>query len=207
MSKPPEQLMPEEEQQLIKRAKEGDQEALGQLLAAHQDRVFRTALSLVRGDEDKAAEVAQSVLISAFRHMEQFQGAAKFSTWLYRMTVNFSKNQAVSEGRRKARFVSMTAPKKEGSEEMVQRDFATGNPSPSDEAAAREELRILEEHLNGLADDYRLVLTMRYWEDASYDEISDALSIPLGTVKSRINRARAELRKRMKDVLETEDLP
>lgn len=196
------QIAVQQESELIDRAQNGDEAAMDILLKTHQDRVFRTALGLVGGDEEAALEIAQDVLISAFRHLHQFRGASKLSTWLYRMTVNFAKNRAVSRGRRSARFVSLSNPISSDSQERVQRDVPEDKPLPRDEAAGRETIEILRDRIAELPEEFRAALMLRYFEDLSYEEIAEALEVPIGTVKSRINRGRAELRKSMADILE-----
>lgn len=192
------------ESALIVRARNGDASALERLLASHQDRVYRTALGFVAGDEEAAFELAQEVLISAFRHIGQFRGDAKFSTWLYRMTVNFSKNRAVAEGRHKRRFVSSNVKKGDGSDDEIERPFRARGPSAREQAAGNEMMEILHARLGHLSEEFRTVIVLRYIEDRSYEEISEAVGAPIGTVKSRVNRARAELRKLMGDVLSPE---
>lgn len=189
------------EQVLIEKARAGDGVALESLLEMHQDRVFRTALGLVGGDEEAALEVAQEVLTSAWKHFAQFRGASKFSTWLYRMTVNFSKNRAIAQGRRAARFVSMETTVDHADPEAPQRDFADAAQSPRDQLAGQEMLQIVFARIGQLPEDFRTVMVLRYMEDRSYEEIADLLELPLGTVKSRINRGRTELRRLMGDLL------
>jgi RNA polymerase sigma-70 factor (ECF subfamily) len=192
----------EQEKTLIDRARKGDRSAMDQLLAEHQDRVFRTALGLLGGNEDAACEVAQEVLVSAFRNISQFRGDARFSTWLYRMCVNYSKNWQSSDGRRRARFVSMDSGRSDPEEDDPRpMDFAAQGPSARELAAGTELGELLQHNLARLPEEFREVLVLRYIEDASYEEIAAALNTPLGTIKSRINRARSELRKLMADLL------
>jgi RNA polymerase sigma-70 factor (ECF subfamily) len=195
------QLPPDQEKLLIDKARGGDSAAMDALLSAHQDRVYRTALGLLGGDAEAAFEVAQEVLVSVFRHLEQFRGESRFSTWLYRMTVNFSKNRSVATGRRNARFVSLDAPPKGDDEEARPREHATERPSPREEAAGGEMMTLLMARMEELPEEFRSVLVLRYVEDRSYEEISETLGVPLGTIKSRINRGRGELRRLMADVL------
>lgn len=187
------------ERELVARARAGDGAALESLLALHQDRVYRTALGMVGGDQEAAFEVAQEVLVSAFRHFHQFRGASKFSTWLYRMVANFTKNLQVSRGRQRRRFVSLDAPARTDSSGEIPRDFAATGVDAREAAAGKELMGILQQRLSELPPEFRDVLVLRYIEDLSYEEISGSLEIPLGTVKSRVNRARIELRKAMGD--------
>ncbi len=200
MSKDTERLSREEEQALIERCRSGDSDALNDLLDTHQDRVFRTAMTMVQGDQEAATELAQEVLISAFRHLHQFRGESRLSTWLYRMTVNFSKNLKMSQGRQKARFVSIDQINREKEEENQQRW------EPRDEALSPSEIlqgKDISHHLlkaiDSLADEFKDVLVLRYIEDLSYEEISKELELPAGTVKSRINRGRKYLREALED--------
>ncbi|MCC6548201.1 sigma-70 family RNA polymerase sigma factor [Candidatus Sumerlaeota bacterium] len=202
MSEYPGQLPPDQERTLIQQARGGDAAAMDALLGAHQDRVFRTALGLLGGDQEAAFEVAQEVLVSVFRHLDQFRGDSRFTTWLYRMTVNFAKNRSVAEGRRSARFVSLDNSAQED-DEAPRREHAAARPSPREEAAGGEMMGMMMARLDELAEEFRSVLILRYMEDRSYEEISEILGVPLGTIKSRINRGRSELRRLMADVLPT----
>lgn len=190
------------EAELLDAARGGDREALERLLTMHQDRIFRGALVQVGGDEEGALEVAQEVLISAARHLGQFRGESKFSTWLYRMMINHSKNRAVAQGRRAARFVSLDMASNPEMERP--REFASGAPSPRETAVHSESVALLHARMGQLPEEYRTVLVLRFMEDRSYEEIADILEVPVGTVKSRLNRARGELRRLMGDVLAPE---
>lgn len=185
---------------LLQRARSGDMAAMDALLSSHQDRIFRTALGLLGGDEETAAEVAQQVLISAFRHLHQFRGQSRFSTWLYRMTVNFIKNHHTAENRRRARFVPLEPPggqSDEAAPRSVADRAASEAPSPHEQASQRQMEALVFQKIEELPEEFRAVLVLRYVEDASYEEIAEALDVPLGTVKSRVNRGRAELRRLM----------
>jgi RNA polymerase sigma-70 factor (ECF subfamily) len=205
MSDRGDQLDADAERALIARAQAGDGPSLERLLAVHQDRVWRTALGMMGGDSESAWEVAQEVLVSAWRHIGQFRGGARFSTWLYRMTANFVKNHRVASGRRAARFVSMDSPVGGEEDQDRPREFSDGAPSPRARAAGSEMLERLHECLGELPEEFRGVLAMRYIEDMGYEEIAEALDLPLGTVKSRINRGRRELRALMGDSLGKEE--
>ncbi|CAN5254735.1 RNA polymerase sigma factor RpoE [soil metagenome] len=192
-----------EDASLIDAARAGDRKAMERLLTNHQDRVYRTALGLL-GNPESALEVAQEVLISASRRLDQFRGESKFSTWLYRMTVNFAKNWKVADGRRAARFVSIDAPHDQDAEERApSRDLRDRGPDVRTQAADSEMIAILHSRLQALSEEFRAPLVLHFIEDRPYDEIAELLGIALGTVKSRIHRGRAELRRAMADVLES----
>lgn len=199
--KPAGELSPDQERELVRRAQAGDGQALEDLLTAHQDLVFRTAMRYTSGREEAAFELAQEVLVSAFRHIGKFRSESRFSTWLYRITSNLAKNRYVVENRERARFTSLEAPVDEGEDER-QRDWADDKASPRDEATGRETLGILRERMEQLEPEWREVVILRYFEEKSYEEIAEVLDIPIGTVKSRINRARRALRELLSDVLE-----
>lgn len=187
---------------LIARAQQGDSQALDSLLKDHQDRVYRTALAYLAGNEEAAFEVAQEVLISTFRNIGKFRGDSQLATWLYRMTINHAKNWQVANGRRAARLVSIDTPPRDDEEAQ---SLAERLPAPGrnarDAAADAEAQTLLLQRLQQLPEEFRTVLALRYIEDASYEEIAATLEISIGTVKSRLNRGRAELRKRMGNLL------
>jgi RNA polymerase sigma-70 factor (ECF subfamily) len=195
-------LLRETEEQLIRQAQKGDESALEALLSAHQDLVYRTALRFLGGREEAAFELAQEVLVSAFRHISRFRGESRFSTWLYRITANLAKNRFVVENRERARFTSLEAPRSNDSGEDQPRDWADDQQDVRSAAAGREKVAILLQRLETLEPEWREVLVLRFFEDLSYEEIAEVLRVPVGTVKSRLNRARRALREAMGDVLQ-----
>lgn len=188
-----------QERDLIRRAQGGDEEALEQLLASHQDLVYRTALRFTAGREEAAFELAQEVLVSAFRNIAKFRLESRFSTWLYRITSNLAKNRYVVENRERQRFTSLD---ETYGEDHKPRDWADAALSPRGEAYGHEVMEILHSRLALLEPEWREVLVLRYFEDLSYEEVAQVLDIPIGTVKSRINRARRALKEVMVDVVE-----
>lgn len=196
-------MEPRAEQQLIERARAGDSEAMERLLTAHQDRVYRTALSLLGGDTEAAFEIAQNVLISASRNLHQFRGNSRLSTWLYRMTINFRHNYQAAQRRQRDRFVSLDgslAPGMPDEGQGLHERLRSTRPDPREVATVAELKEQVAEQLALLAPEFREPLHLRYVEDLGYEEIASILEIPNGTVKSRINRGRAELRKRLAHV-------
>ncbi|MBI5154912.1 sigma-70 family RNA polymerase sigma factor [Candidatus Poribacteria bacterium] len=194
------EMEPEEERELVRRAKEGDGAALEHLLAAHQDLVYRTALRFTAGREEAAFELAQEVLISAFRHIAKFRGDSRFRTWLYRITANLAKNRYVVENREKKRFRSLDQPWGENEDDKPP-EWAAGGVDARTAASDREVAAVLVERLELLEPEWREVVVLRFFEEMSYEEIAQVLDVPVGTVKSRINRARKALRDIMADVL------
>lgn len=200
-------LDPAHERDLVSRAQAGDEAALEALLSACQDRVYRTALRFSAGDEESAAELAQEVLVAAYRKIRKFRGDSRLHTWLYRITANLAKNRYVVQNRERKRFSSLDAPL--GDDSGRPRDFADSGVDPRQAAAGREMFELLQQRLDDLEPEWREVIVLRFFEDQSYEEIAEALDLPLGTVKSRISRARKALRELMKDALDEagEDRP
>lgn len=204
--RPPSPLEVARVESLVQRAQEGDRPAMELLLETFQDRVWRRALYRL-GDRDEAWEVTQDVFVICFRKIGQFRGDAQFWTWLARIVDNQVKNRQ-AWWRRRGRHLTFSLQDLgpgDGEDERAWDPPAT-SPSPRRQAAAREEMAALEEALTHLSEEHREVLLLRFAENLSYEEISDTLEISLGTVKSRINRARAELRRLMRDHLEVVDM-
>lgn len=186
-----------EERDLIRRCQEGDVEAFNVIIGASQDAVFGLAYRLM-GDYDAANDLAQETFLAFYRKIGQFRGDSRVKTWLYRIVVNLAKNAWKKRGRRKeSAAVSLDDPQSGLEGEGQAFDPPSGAPSPRDRAAAREEAAILQECLERLSPEHREALTLRCMEGLSYEEIAEAAECTLGTVKSRINRARAELRQMM----------
>lgn len=187
-----------EEKKLILLAQDGDESALESLLSMHQDMIYRTSLKLMAGNDEEAFDLSQEVLMTAFRKIGQFRAESKFSTWLYRMTTNLAKNRYVVINRERKRFVSMENKKDDDDRPMEWKDEGI---SPRTQAIGNEQMQLMEERLADLEPEWREIIVLRFIEDMSYEEISDTLDLPLGTVKSRINRARRALRDAMQDLL------
>lgn len=203
MSESVEQEELERERRLLDSARAGNRPALETLLRMHQDRIYRTALSFLGGDSEGAMEVAQDVMISMAKNLSTFRGDSRLTTWLYRMTINYGKNWLAAKGRRTARFVSMEQPAHGDEEGGRTYDAPDKAPTPREQAAISEMQALVQARLAQLPEEFRSAMILRFVEDRSYEEISEALGVPIGTVKSRINRGRAELKTLMSDVLPT----
>lgn len=180
--------MPDKE--LVERAKKGDQSAFEQLVLDNQNKVYSLALRLC-GDREEAADLSQEAFVKAWQGLSAFQGESSFATWVYRLTTNV----CIDHLRRKKR--------REGVEPTVSLDDenngwaepADRNSDPQLQMERSERGQALAQGLDRLPDWQRRVLVLRELSGLSYQEISDALDIDLGTVKSRIARARLALRK------------
>jgi RNA polymerase sigma-70 factor (ECF subfamily) len=189
-------LAAQREKSLVERCKSGDPEAFNELLAAHQNRVLNVAYRLTCNYEE-ALDLTQEVLLRCFRNIQQFKGDSALTTWLYRITVNLARNRwKWNRVRGIHRQESLDAPLEEGDDARV-RHAVDNQPLPPEVAAGREALSRFEQALAQLDPDWREILVLRYIENLEYDRIAEILGINLGTVKSRLNRARTALKELM----------
>lgn len=172
-------------EELVCAAAGGDQDAFAQLVRLHENKVYSLALRMCGED---AADVAQEAFLSAWRGLPSFRGEAGFSTWLYRLTANAAIDH-LRRTRRQRGEVSL----EEGP--FLGLDAADSGPGPQEAAEGAELRRAVEAGLARLSDDHRQVLVLRELQELSYEEIARMLGVDLGTVKSRISRARGALRK------------
>ncbi len=178
------------EEELIRRAAQGDQDAFAELLELHQGKVYSLTLRMVENPED-AAELTQETFFNAWRGLPRFHGESKFSTWLYRLATNAAIDFLRKEKRRRtARITPLVAP--DGSEPAA--DIPDHRFTPQGELERKELRQAIERGLGRLSEEHRQVLLLREVGGLSYGEIAQALSIEEGTVKSRISRARMALR-------------
>jgi len=179
-----------DEQTLIRAAQGGDLEAFNQLVLLYQDFLFRVAMNIL-GDEDAAADATQQALISAFRNLQTFRGGS-LRSWLSRITVN----ACYDELRRVARAndVSLQVYDDYGDEMGPASWLTDPGFSPEKQAEQSDLLDAIQNSLQALPDHYRLVVQLVDVEELSYDETAVALDLPVGTVKSRLARARGALR-------------
>ncbi len=185
---------------LIQRCQAGDRMAFDELISAHQDRVLNTAFRLM-GNYDEALDLTQEVFLNCFRKIDSFKGDSSLRTWLYRITVNTAKNRWKYQASRGLnRMMSLDSPMDADDEERVKQVPDT-HPTPRKVASDRETMAFLEGQMATMNEEQREVLVLRYVEELSYDEIAVILNVSLGTVKSRIHRARLDLRELMADHL------
>ena len=178
------------EQELVSRAKQGDQEAFSKLVEANQNRIYTLALRMTGSPED-GADLAQEAFLRAWRSLPSFQGESNFSTWLYRLTSNLCIDFLRREKRRKA--VTAAVPL-DGEEDSPPAQVPDHRFTPESELERRELRAAVDRGLAKLSDDHRQVLVLRELEGLSYVEIAGRLELEEGTVKSRIARARLALR-------------
>jgi len=177
-----------QEQNWIEAAKGGDQEAFGHLVSRYEKRVFALTIRMCKNPAD-AEEAAQEAFLAAWQGLPFFRGDSSFSTWLYRLV----SNACIDLLRREGRHSAAAGPSLNDEEAAV--EIADSAPSPQTLAERAELKEQIEAGLAALPPDYRSVLLLREMHQRSYQEISEILSLDLGTVKSRINRGRKQLRK------------
>ncbi len=181
---------------LVARCHAGDEAAFDMLVLRHRERAFSIAYPLLLNHED-ATEVAQDAFVNVYRNIRNFRGDSEFTTWLYQIVTNLARNKRRWWNRRgRKETVSMDCPAETAEGEMT-RQAAVTTEAPDVEAARAEFVKTLSEKVAKLAQDQREVLMLRTVEDMRYDEIAVMLGCSVGTVKSRIARAREALRQAM----------
>ena len=176
-----------QEQQWIDAARQGDQDAFEALVRLYEKRVFALTMRMCKNPED-AAEAAQEAFLSAWQGLRFFRGESSFSTWLYRLASNACVDLLRREGRHRA------AAGPSLNDEELNLDVPDTARSPQEEAERKELGRQIEAGLQALSPDHRQVLILREMHQLSSDAIAETLSLDVGTVKSRINRGRKQLR-------------
>lgn len=172
---------------LVEAALAGDRNAFGDLVARYQDRLFNSLLRLVGSHED-AADAVQDAFVQAFVKLESFRGASQFYTWLYRIAMN----AALSRRRRRRPSASLDLAKETAGEEPT--TIAAG---PEDVVLSHERVEHVQAALAALGDEHRQILVLREIDGCAYEEIAEILELPVGTVRSRLFRARVQLKEQL----------
>ena len=175
--------MSDNETTLIQKAQKGDHDAFAALVDEHQRYVYNLALRVVK-DENEALDLAQETFVRAWTALPNFKGQSQFRTWLYRIVTNLCYNRLPNLRR------SLNDLGDDVMEEIPEMKFN----APADEFESNETRKHLHQAINQLDEQYRLLVTMRYQNELSYEEIATSLNLPLGTVKTGIFRAKAQLR-------------
>ncbi len=181
-----------EEELLIKRASDGDREAFGEIVKLYQKLVYNSVKSRL-GNEDDTMDVCQDIFVKLWRTIGKYRGDCRFSTWVYRITVN-----ACLDFLRHAKFTATepmpTYIDKDGDEVEAELADDTVAVSPEGAAVRKETVKLVRESIARLPSEQREVVVLRDLEGLSYEKIAEMLGLEVGTVKSRINRARLRLR-------------
>lgn len=183
----------------LDRARNGDLAAYNELVVKYQERIFAKVFSMLRNRQD-AEEITQDTFIRAHRVLASFRGSASFSTWIYQIGTNLARNRYWYWRRRK-RDESMSLDANIGEEagSTLHDLLSDGAQGPGYEAQHNEFVKKVADCMEQLKPEHALILTMRNVQNMSYDDIAEDLGLSIGTVKSRINRARESLRELMGD--------
>jgi RNA polymerase sigma-70 factor, ECF subfamily len=188
------------DQQLVERAQRGEKHAFELLVAKYQRKLVRLISRIVR-DPAEVEDVAQEAFIKAYRALPQFRGESAFYTWLYRIGVNTAKNFLVSQGRRAPTSTEKDAEEAETFDDADQlRDINT----PESMLMSRQVAATVNAAMDRLPDELRTAITLREVEGMSYDEIAEFMDCPIGTVRSRIFRAREAIAEELRPLLGTQ---
>ncbi|MBR5236548.1 MAG: sigma-70 family RNA polymerase sigma factor [Clostridia bacterium] len=180
------------EQEQIKRCQEGNIEAYEELIGAYENKIVNYCYMMLRNHAD-AEDAAQEVFVKVFRFMKNFTGQSSFSTWLYKIASNVCLDFLRKKKRQSVDAVSIHQTSADGEEYVMPiLDTAKG---PYEQAQLSEAQRFLAKALNELSAEQRQVIVLRDVEGLSYEEIAEIVGVAVGTVKSRINRARQSLQK------------
>jgi RNA polymerase sigma-70 factor, ECF subfamily len=176
--------MAETEHSLIQRAQKGDQNAFAVLVDAHQRYVYNLAFRVLK-DENEALDLTQETFVRAWTALPNFKGQSQFRTWLYRITTNLCYN----------RLPNLRRSLNDLGDDVMDEIPETTIDNPAREFESSETRTHLYKAIDGLDANYKLLITLRYQNELSYDEIASTLNLPLGTVKTGIFRAKEQLRK------------
>ncbi len=175
---------------LIERFREGDESAFDTLVRRYENKVYQYAYRLANNPDD-AADVVAETFLRVYNALKRFRGEAQLSTWLYRIVSNVYFDFRKREGRHQ--HLPLEIPSEED-EEMMDRPIPTERDDPNEYVLEQERHRVLMEAINQLPDYQRAIVILFHVEDRPYEEIAKITGLPLGTIKSRLNRARSALR-------------
>ena len=185
------------DQELVRRVQAGDQTAFNLLVLKYQHRVLKLVGRFVN-DAAEAEDVAQEAFLKAYRALASFRGDSAFYTWLYRIAINTAKNALVSQRRRPVDFdLDLQDPDQYARQAKLKEADTPEGVLLTDEIRA-----VVEEAMEQLPEDLRTAIVLRELEGLSYEEIAEAMDCPVGTVRSRIFRAREAIDKKLKPLLE-----
>jgi RNA polymerase sigma-70 factor (ECF subfamily) len=185
------------DQTLVEQVQRGDKQAFDVLVLKYQNKIIQLVNRYVH-DSDEARDVAQEAFIKAYRAIDRFRGESAFYTWLYRIAINTAKNYLVASGRRppQSDIDAQDAEQYEGATGL--KEYAT-----PERLLLRDEIQAaVAEAIDELPDDLRTAITLRELEGLSYEEIAQTMECPIGTVRSRIFRARDAIDTRLKPLLD-----
>ncbi len=182
-----------QEDELVARSRNGDIDAFEELVSRYERKIYTIAYRLI-GNYDDADDLTQEAFMRAFKSIKNFRGEASFQTWMCRIVTNVCRDEM--RKRKRAVIESLDETINLGDGE-VQKQIPSSDPGPSDLYEKKELQETIQKYINSLSPDFRLALVLRDIEGYSYEEIAEQLQCSLGTVKSRINRARNNLKNKL----------
>lgn len=187
------------DQQLVERVQRGDKAAFDLLVVKYQRKIFRLLSRLIR-DSAEVEDVAQEAFVKAYRALPNFRGESAFYTWLYRIAINTAKNYLVSQGRRAP---TSTEADVEDAETFDDGDHLRDLNTPDSMLVTKQVGEAVNRAIDKLPEDLRTAIVLRELEGLSYEEIAESMQCPIGTVRSRIFRAREAIALELRPILDT----
>ena len=186
--------------ELVARVQRGDKQAFNLLVIKYQRKILRLLSRMIRDPAD-LEDVAQEAFIKAYRALPQFRGESAFYTWLYRIAINTARNWLSSVGRRPS---APNAIESEDGETFNETDSLSDISTPESMVASREIAETVNAAIEGLPEELRTAIVLREIEGMSYEDIAQTMGCPIGTVRSRIFRAREAIAQRLRPILDTD---
>jgi RNA polymerase sigma-70 factor (ECF subfamily) len=194
----PEEVVNTNDLALIRRCRTGDAEAFGDLVLRYQDRLYGTLVHILGSLED-ARDTAQDAFVLAFQKLDSFRGDSAFYSWLFRIAYNAAMTRRRKD--RHSNHASLEAAREQhGTEPQDERP----STDPGYAIQSEERQQLVRRALDELAEEYRVVLVLKEMDGLRYDEIAEIVNCPIGTVRSRIHRARQELREKLSRAMKSE---
>jgi RNA polymerase sigma-70 factor (ECF subfamily) len=187
------------DQAIVERVQRGDKRAFDLLVTKYQRKIFRLLSRLIR-DPGEIEDVAQEAFIKAYRALPNFRGESAFYTWLYRIAINTAKNHLVAQGRRAP---TSTETEVEDAENFDEADGLRDVNTPDAVMMSRQVGDAVNRAIDRLPEDLRTAIVLRELEGLSYEEIAESMNCPIGTVRSRIFRAREAIANELRPLLDT----
>ena len=183
--------------ELVARVQRGDKQAFDLLVLKYQRKIMRLLSRMIR-DQSEIEDVAQESFIKAYRALPQFRGESAFYTWLYRIAINTARNWLAQNNRRPS---TPSAQENEDGETFDATDNLTDSSNPESEMASRQIADTVNKAINDLPEELRNAIVMREIDGMSYEDIAESMNCPIGTVRSRIFRAREAIATRLRPLL------
>jgi RNA polymerase sigma-70 factor (ECF subfamily) len=194
------QMQQEDDQSLVRIFQADREDAFDSLLLRYKDRVFNICYRFL-GDYQESDDTAQEIWVKVYRFLKGFRLEARFSTWLFRITINACKNKLSSAQYRDNKKIISLSNSQDSDTDIPFKEMKDNSHSPLKEIERKEKLRLIQKAIDSLSQDHKTVIILRDIEGMSYDEIVQITGDKPGTVKSRLARARLELRKKLIDIL------